>query len=200
MRFNIFNLFKKPKREVPSQHIDTTISDPEVEKPIPPPAAEVKLEPPQTAETTNLRIIIEAIIQKHKAYGIEVNKPATSSAIDRFEQQIGFSLPTDFKEFYSICNGFGCTEDIFNMTPIEEVVMYDENFGKKWFHFAEYMIYCDMWGLRQTAEGKFEIFNGSYPLTAMTSSLEEFLNRFLKGDVFEEGGLYRWQEELGIGR
>jgi len=32
----------------------------------------------------------------------------------------------------------------------------------------------------------------------MTQSLEEFLEHFLTGNVFNEGGLYNWQEELGI--
>lgn len=188
MRFNIFNLFKKPTPQALS-----SVGDFE-----PVPNVEVKLEPLQTDETTKLRSIIESIILKHKAKGIAVNKPAKATEIAQFEQQIGFTLPADFKEFYSICNGFGCNEDIFNMTPIENISNCDKEDDPQGFYFAEYMIYSDSWGLRRTAPGKFEIFNGSYPLIPMTSSLEEFLNRFLKGDVFEEGGLYRRHEELGI--
>jgi hypothetical protein len=58
------------------------------------------------------------------------------------------------------------------------------------------MIYSDIWGLRLTADGKYEIFNGSFPDIVMTSSLEEFLNRYLKGNVFDTGGLYDWLAEL----
>jgi hypothetical protein len=44
----------------------------------------------------------------------------------------------------------------------------------------------------------YEIFNGRFPEIAMTSSLLEFLNRFLKGNIFGGGGLYEWHNELGI--
>ena len=107
-------------------------------------------------------------------------------------------MPEDFKAFYTICNGFGCTEDIFNMTPLEEITKCDKEDTLQGFYFAEYMINCDMWGLRLTAEGKYEIFNASYPLHSMTSSLEEFLNRFILGNVFEKGGLYEWRDEVEI--
>lgn len=142
----------------------------------------------------DMKQIIAAIADKHQSNGIDVYKPATEAVLSAFEQRHGFALPADFREFYSICNGFGCLEDIFNITPLHEI----SDYGRNWFYFAEYMINSDMWGLRITAEGNYEIFNGSYPEKAMTSSLEEFLLHYLQGDVFEQRGLYDWQEELGI--
>ncbi|WP_187263615.1 SMI1/KNR4 family protein [Pontibacter beigongshangensis] len=142
--------------------------------------------------------IVDLIKQKHKDNGIDVNPPATLSDIADFERQMGFSLPTDFREFYLTCNGFGCNEDIFNMLSLQDIRQYQLDFGDSWFYFSEYMIYSDMWGLRCTTTGQFEIFNGSYPDKTMTSSLTEFLQRFLTGNVFETGGLYEWHEELGI--
>lgn len=58
------------------------------------------------------------------------------------------------------------------------------------------MIYSDMWGLRLTSDGQYEIFNGSYPNVALTSALQEFLQRFLQRNVFDPGGLYEWQDKL----
>lgn len=145
-----------------------------------------------------MKDLINSISQKHSDSGIDINAPATLSDISDFEKRIGFSLPTDFKEFYLTCNGFGCNEDIFNMISLAEIRQYPQDYGDNWFYFSEYMIYSDMWGLRLTSSGKYEIFNGSYPDKAMTSSLKEFLNRFLKGNVFETRGLYDWHEELGI--
>ena len=142
--------------------------------------------------------IIDLIKQKHHVNGIDINPPATLLDITEFERQMGFLLPTDFKEFYLICNGFSCNEDIFDMIPLEDIRRHQENFGNNWFYFSEYMIYADMWGLRLIRQGKYEIFNGSFPDKSMTSSLTEFLQRFLLGNVFETGGLYEWQEELGI--
>lgn len=145
-----------------------------------------------------MKEIVELIAKKNLENGIDIFPPATSFAISSFEKQIGFSLPKSFKDFYSICNGFGCNEDVFNIIPLEEIRRYPQDYGKNWFYFAEYMIYADMWGLRFTTSGQYEIFNGSYPTIVMTSSLIEFLNKFLSGNVFDPGGLYDWQDELGI--
>lgn len=146
----------------------------------------------------NLKQLIELIEDKHKADGIDINPPALLTDINNFEREIGFQLPTDFKDFYMTCNGFGCNEDIFNIIPLQDIGRHNQDFGKNWFYFSEYMIYSDMWGLRLTSFGQYEIFNGSFPDKTMTTSLLEFLNRFLKGNVFDKGGLYDWQEELGI--
>ncbi|MBZ4041238.1 SMI1/KNR4 family protein [Flavobacterium hibisci] len=146
----------------------------------------------------NMNELVNLIRLKHRKNGIDVYPPAKLSDIADFERQIGFSLPTDFREFYLNCNGFGCNEDIFNMIPLKDIRQYQQNYGYNWFYFSEYMIYSDMWGLKRTSIGQFEIFNGSYPDKTMTSSLTEFLQRFLTGNVFETGGLYEWQNELGI--
>lgn len=142
--------------------------------------------------------LIDGIAQKHRKSGIGIYPPVSLADIADFEKRIGFALPADFKEFYLTCDGFGCTEDIFNMISLSEICRYPKDYGHNWFYFSEYMVYSDMWGLRVTESGQYEIFNGSYPEKAMTSSLTEFLERFLKGNVFDEGGLYEWGEELGI--
>ncbi len=142
--------------------------------------------------------LIEAIIAKHRNYSIDVYAAATPAAIIAFEQRIGFALPEDFKTFYRYCNGFGCTEDIFNMTALEEIPGYPDNYGDNWFIFAEYMIYSECWALRCTGTGAYEIFNTGYPDVVLTHSLFIFLEHFLQGNVFEPGGLYTLQEKQGI--
>lgn len=146
----------------------------------------------------DMKQMIDSVRQKHQNSGIDINSPATFSDISNFEKKVGFVLPADFKEFYLTCNGFCCNEDIFNMVRLQDIMKYRQDFGKNWFYFSEYMIYADMWGLRITSMGQYEIFNGFYPLKTITSSLTEFLQRFIKGNVFETGGLYEWHEELGI--
>ncbi len=145
-----------------------------------------------------MKELINAIALKHHKGGIDVYENATASDIVAFEVQIGFSLPADFKEFYSICNGFGCNEDIFNIIPLSQITRYQQDYGPNWFYFSEYMIYSDMWGVRLTSSAQYEIFNGSHPGIPMTSSIREFLSRFLNGNVFDAGGLYEWHDELGI--
>jgi len=146
----------------------------------------------------NTKEIIDAIVQKHRRSGIDVYDSATVAEMVAFEEKIGFPLPKEFREFYSICNGFGCSKDIFNMLSLTQIMHYSQDYGNDWFYFSEYMIYSDTWGLRLSSAKKYEIFNGSFPELVMTSSLLEFLNRYLKGNLFEVGGLYEWHEELGI--
>lgn len=140
--------------------------------------------------------LIAAIVSKHKKDGIDVNPPASIQAIEAFERKIGFSLPADFVEFYSVCNGFTCTEDIFNMKTLEDITAYQSDFGVDWFHFSDYMISSDVWSLRKKASGDFEIINSGEVTITLTSSLYTFLERFLKGNVFETDGLYNWHDEL----
>jgi hypothetical protein len=146
----------------------------------------------------NMKEIINLIAQKHRDSGIDINPPANISNIVDFEEFLGFTLPADFREFYLTCNGFGCNEDIFNMLRLSDIQQYPKGYGDNWFYFSEYMICSDMWGLRLTSLGDYEIFNGSYPEKAMTLSLTDFLKVFLKGNIFENGGLYEWHEKLGI--
>jgi hypothetical protein len=131
-----------------------------------------------------IKELITAIVEKHKEQGINLHSPATEKDILLFEQKLGFVLPPDFKVFYSTCNGLACNEDIFNITPLFEITDYGRDYGKNWFYFSEYMIFSDSWGLRITDDFKYEIFNGSYPEKTMTNSLKEFLERFLRGNVF----------------
>ncbi|NVO85195.1 SMI1/KNR4 family protein [Hymenobacter terrestris] len=145
-----------------------------------------------------MKELVGLIRNKHKDSGIDVNIAATISDITTFESQIGFELPDDFRDFFLTCNGFSCDEDIFNIIPLQSIKQHPQDYGYNWFYFAEYMIYSDMWGLRRTVSGQFEIFNGSYPDKTMTSSLKEFLQIFLTGNVFENGGLYEWHDKLGI--
>jgi hypothetical protein len=144
-----------------------------------------------------LHQLITAIASKHATDGFELNLPATLAEINSFESRIGFPLPPAFKEFYTLCNGFTCNEDIFRMVPLEEVLAYlnGNNYGKDWYYFAEYMIYSDMWMLRMETDGTYAILKHGMDEPILTHSLHDFLERFLRGNVFDPGGLYDWSEE-----
>ena len=140
--------------------------------------------------------LIRKISIKNQKEGFLLRSPAEINEIEKFEKKIGFKHPKDFLNFYQICNGFECTDDIFNFLSLSDIIEDNTNFKNNWFYFSEYMIYSDMWGLRKTKSGEFEIFNGSYPSFTLSHSLVEFLERFLKGNVFENEGLYDWFEEI----
>lgn len=141
-----------------------------------------------------IKELINAIEAKNQKDGFKLNPPASDDEIGVFEAKVGFLLPKDFKEFYSFCNGFECNDDIFNFIPLHGIIE-NADYGETWFHFAEYMIYSDMWTLKKDA-ATYSIVNLGDKETVLTKSLMEFLEHFLAGNVFEDGGLYDWQETL----
>lgn len=146
--------------------------------------------------------IIEAI-DLLKTYngplGLTLHAGASEAAIKQVEHRYNIVLPDDFKTFYQFTDGFETVEDIFNMIPLAEI---DENF-KSYntnFDIAEYMIYSDTWGLEINLNdpNDYAIFNvtGENEKIMLSKSLAEFIARFLKGGVFETGGLYAWRDEI----
>ncbi|ACU58079.1 SMI1/KNR4 family protein [Chitinophaga pinensis] len=140
-----------------------------------------------------IKELVNAIGQKHRYPGIIIHPPATQKEIADFEERIGFELPAEFREFYFICNGFECTEDIFTIFSLATIQDYAKNYGSNWYNFADYMIASETWTLRQKADNRYEIFyeDGKQEVI-LSASLHEFLAHFLQGDVFDEGGLHHW--------
>ena len=143
-----------------------------------------------------MKELILRIAAKHRITGIDVNSPTSQEAIKDIEQKIGCALPQDFALFYSTCNGFTCTEDIFNMKSLESIIEYENDFGPGWFYFSDYMINSDRWMLRKKAGDSWEIINAGETEIMLTSSLCDFLEKFLAGGVFEPGGLYDWHDQV----
>lgn len=103
-------------------------------------------------------------------------------------------MPDDFKEFYTFCNGFESYSDMFNFISLQAIIE-NADYGENWFHFSEYMIYSDMWTLKKNAN-TYSIVNLGDKEIVLTSSLIDFLEHFLAGNVFEDGGLNHWQGTL----
>jgi hypothetical protein len=70
---------------------------------------------------------------------------ASEQLIQQFEQEMRLVLPTDFKTFYSFCNGFHSAEDEFQMIPLEEILYKKSELKPNQFYLAEYLFYCDLW-------------------------------------------------------
>lgn len=138
---------------------------------------------------------LELIRRRNEQIGFKSLLPATESEITKLESNMGFKLPEDFKEFYTIANGFECTDDIFNFTSLEDIADDKASYGNDWFFFCEYMICSDFWGVRVLNESTYEIFNNLSQIV-LTNSLNEFLKHFSIGNVFESEGLYDWQEKI----
>ena len=131
---------------------------------------------------------------------------ATQQLIDEFQLQTGILLPDELKYFYRECNGFQSAEDLFRIIPLDEALetrsldIAEYQLQSNQFYLAEYLIYCDMWTIEIDSNypNTYKILggtDGSVP-TVLTCSFAEFLTRFLKGGVFDDGGLYKLREEI----
>lgn len=143
----------------------------------------------------SLSALIDAIKVKYTASGIRVNAPATATAITNAEKKMRLSLPADFKEFYSICNGFDCADDKFSIVKAEELFR-DDEYGWDSIIFAERMTYEDVWACRNLEGGRYDIFYNDGEELILTQSLAAFLERLLQGHTFGTRGLYAWHDEI----
>jgi hypothetical protein len=119
--------------------------------------------------------------------------------IHKVERTYGITFPIEFKNFYCFTDGFETVEDIFNMIPLAEIIDIKNMNNEGALYIAEYMIYSDMWQLEINPDDcndyKIVIKSDGNKLV-LTHSLAEFIDRFLKGGVFEIGGLYAWADEI----
>lgn len=130
--------------------------------------------------------------------GIDLNKPATENEIDFFENS-KIKLPQDFKTLYEFSNGFETDEDLFRLIPLNEIIdngKDDYCISDTSFHFAEYMIYCDMWTveIKPNDIENYKIYNKADNVVYLTNSLAEFLCVFINKGIYD--GLYEWRVNI----
>ena len=152
---------------------------------------------------------IEEVIAAIKAgpNDITLYPGAEQALIEEFEKQIGFELPVDLKVFYQFCNGFESAKDLFRIVPLDEALemrsphMVEYHLNNQ-FYIAEYLIYCDSWKIEVDLlyPNHYKIYAwptiSTEPEIMLTNSFADFLSRFLVGGVFDDGGLYKWREEI----
>lgn len=131
-------------------------------------------------------------------FKLRLHAGAEDAHIKDMEEAYAVELPEDFKYFYRFSDGFEADRDIFNMIPLAEIIdNYEEGTH---ISIAEYMIYSDMWYLEVSKDDphQYQIYVLDYDLEKiiLTNSLAEFIGRFLRGGVFEIGGLYAWKDEI----
>ncbi|QEC77593.1 SMI1/KNR4 family protein [Mucilaginibacter ginsenosidivorax] len=127
---------------------------------------------------------------------ITLNKGASKNQIEAVENAYNIKLPDDIRQFYEFADGFISEEDQFRIIDLNEIIT-DRRDGNE-LHFAEYLTYCDMWGLKVEPDDH-NRYSITYPYKGdiiLTNSFTEFLRRFLTGGVFETGGLYDWRDKI----
>ena len=131
-------------------------------------------------------------------FELKLHAGANEALIKKVENTYGVTLPEDFKTLYRFSDGFEIDEDILNMIPLTEMISNKAANEPIWI--AEYMIYCDMWGLEINPDDpndySISVSDQDKGKIKLTNSLAEFIARFLKGGVFEIGGLYHWADEI----
>jgi hypothetical protein len=131
-------------------------------------------------------------------FELTLHSGASEVLINKVEDNYGIKLPDDFKTLYRFTDGFEIDEDIFNIIPLEEMIGNKEVDEPIWI--AEYMIYSDMWSLEINPEdpNDYSISTNDWDRgkIVLTNSLAEFIERALKGAVFEKGGLHHWMDEI----
>ena len=143
-----------------------------------------------------MKNLIDTIARKNKDIGVKINPPATSEEISEFQKHTSLILPKDFIDFYRICNGFECTDDIFNVLSLEEIRSSTQWYDKNTFTFAEYMISSEEWCVRLLKNGTYQFFFRSNNKISSIESVHQFITAFSKGNVFEKGGLYDLERNL----
>lgn len=145
--------------------------------------------------------IIERIKVDKNKLGITLFAPASLTDLLNFEKIRRVRLPHDLVKFYSFSNGFESAEEIFRIIPLDEMIdnMKDRDtyiVEQGDFHFAEYMIYSDMWTIKINSADRndYTIYNYADNVITLTNSFSEFLETFLNGGVF--AGLYTWRENV----
>ncbi len=147
--------------------------------------------------TTTLIDVLTFIKENTSLVGIELNKPATKSEIDFFENS-KIKLPQDFKTLYNFSNGFKTDKDLFRFIPLNEILdngSDDYCISETSFHFTEYMIYSDMWTVEINLNDidNYKIYNKADNIVYLTNSLAEFLCVFINKGIYD--GLYQWRED-----
>jgi len=145
--------------------------------------------------------IIARIKADKEELGITLYAPASLTEISDFENVMRVKLPDDLVKFYRFSNGFESEEDMFRIIPLDEII---DNIDQpdtyavelSDFHFAEYLIYSDMWtiNINPVDRNDYHIYNKVENLITLTNSFAEFLNAFLTGGVFD--GLHTWRKIL----
>jgi hypothetical protein len=131
-------------------------------------------------------------------FKLTLHAGATDALISNAEDIYGLTLPDDFKTLYRFTDGFEIDEDILNLIPLKEIIANKEDGKSMWI--AEYLIYSEMWELEINPDNPEDYSIAAFDMdkgkVILTRSLATFIERLLKGGVFETGGLYHWLDEI----
>ncbi|SDJ57390.1 SMI1/KNR4 family protein [Chryseobacterium jejuense] len=105
-------------------------------------------------------MLTETIIKNWTNENINLNPPATRTAIKVTEEILEFQFPDDFKEFYLQLDGFvdwDWTKNMFSIWPLARILEeYHNESDKSFIVFADYLINAHQIGFMKGKDGVFK--------------------------------------------
>jgi hypothetical protein len=152
---------------------------------------------------------LQQIRNAQKRQGFTIFDSVPQTVLVEIERELGRKLPAEIHTFYSQCSGFWGDTDLFRvLSPadiLEEIrCSRAVHLNQLRFPIADYMIFSDTWDLLLDEQNPevYYIINDNHQTeedVVLTSSLPEFISRFLADGVFGQdgnGGLYGWREVI----
>ena len=112
-----------------------------------------------------------------KRWEIKIAKGASVQELKELEQSTNFVFPSDFKEYYSLSNGFLDWDmaNAFTLWPTERIISEyrdDYNINPDFITIADYLINCHSYGYIKGKEGIFKDYDEVNPIC---KNFNEFL-------------------------
>jgi hypothetical protein len=126
-----------------------------------------------------MKLWIQNAIDQWNTEGLQLNPPASASDIEKAEACLSFHFPEDFKELYSIVNGFADFEIrgfMLSLWSLDRIID-DYTASKKFIMFSDFSISVCQYGFDKDKIGVFKAYThhqqGSYEL--VTESFQEMI-------------------------
>lgn len=103
--------------------------------------------------------ISEALVQWREE-GIEINQEASFADIERTEDRIGYKFPNDFRELYSVVNGFVDFEArgfYLSLWSLNRIIK-DYNKDKEFIMFGDHSLSVCQYGFHRSKPGIFKTY------------------------------------------
>ncbi|WP_426667702.1 SMI1/KNR4 family protein [Mucilaginibacter sp. McL0603] len=106
---------------------------------------------------------VDKVVLKWSREGVKINEPAPNELIEQTERVLKFSFPTDFKEFYSVINGFkdlDWQEHMFYFWPLERIMEeYFDLQDKDFIPFCDFLLASHYIGFKRNQHGIYKLYS-----------------------------------------
>jgi hypothetical protein len=120
------------------------------------------------------------VLRDWKARGIETNPPSTILSITEVEEKVSFKFSGDFRELYSVVNGFKnhyWLPNMFSIWPLERIVEeFEQRQHKNFVGFADYLINSHAIGFYKDRKGIYKDVDTNLLISETFKNCIELIN------------------------